>query len=130
MFVYGTLLAGERNHRLLATARLLGPARTRPAFSLYDFGPYPALARGGRHAVLGEVYELDATTLAALDRLEEHPDVYQRRRIVLADGRSTWTYLMPSHLLGDATVIPSASWRTRPRTRRRRRTPLRNYPAR
>ena len=127
--MYGTLLAGERNHRLLAHARLLGAARTRPTYALHDFGPYPAMVRGGAHAVPGEVYEVDAATLAALDHLEEHPDVYQRRRIKLQDGLVVWTYLMPRALLGAARLIPTGSWRQRPRRRRAARAPLRHYPA-
>ena len=70
VFVYGTLLAGEPNHRLLARARLVTEARTKPAFELRDLGSSPRLVRGGAHAVAGEVYEVDEATLAALDRLE------------------------------------------------------------
>ena len=70
VFVYGTLLAGEPNHRLLTGARLVAEARTKPAFELRDLGAFPGLVRGGQHAVAGEVYEVDVATLAALDRLE------------------------------------------------------------
>ncbi|WP_415841932.1 gamma-glutamylcyclotransferase family protein, partial [Myxococcus xanthus] len=85
VFVYGTLLGGEPNHRLLRGARLIGPARTQPRFTLYDYGPFPALASRGKHAVEGEVYEVDALMLAALDRLESHPRFYRRTPITLDD---------------------------------------------
>ncbi|MEZ4323566.1 MAG: gamma-glutamylcyclotransferase family protein, partial [Polyangiales bacterium] len=86
VFVYGTLLAGEPNHRVLAGARLVANARTQPAFELRDLGPFPGLVSGGAHAVAGEVYEVDEATLAALDRLEGHPRFYRRTRIALEDG--------------------------------------------
>ena len=63
VFVYGTLLAGEPNHRVLAGARLVANARTEPAFELRDLGPFPGLVSGGAHAVAGEVYEVDEATL-------------------------------------------------------------------
>ena len=64
VFVYGTLLAGEPNHRVLTGARLVAKARTEPAFELRDLGPFPGLVSGGAHAVAGEVYEVDEATLA------------------------------------------------------------------
>ena len=95
VFVYGTLLAGEPNHRVLAGARLVANARTEPAFELRDLGPFPGLVSGGAHAVAGEVYEVDEATLAALDRLEGHPRFYRRTRIALEDGVAVETYLQP-----------------------------------
>ena len=115
VFVYGTLLAGEANHGLLATARLLGPARTPPRFALHDLGAYPALVRGGRAAVAGEVYEVDAPTLAALDRLEDHPEYYRRTAIVLAGGAAVETYLLVPAQVAGTPVIASGDWRARVR---------------
>ena len=47
VFVYGTLLAGEPNHRLLEAASFVGPAETPPVFLLVDLGPFPALVACG-----------------------------------------------------------------------------------
>lgn len=117
MFVYGTLLAGERNHRHLTGARLVGEARTKPAFRLHDLGPFPGLVAGGEHAVLGEVYAVDEATLAALDRLEDHPRLYQRTSIVLAGGANVETYLMTPRQVADHPIISSGSWRARRKDR-------------
>jgi gamma-glutamylcyclotransferase (GGCT)/AIG2-like uncharacterized protein YtfP len=113
IFVYGTLLAGEPNHRLLATATLVGEARTEPAFELRDLGAFPGLVRGGAHAVLGEVYEVDAATLAALDRLEGHPRFFRRTRIALDDGVGVETYLLTPEQVEGRPVIASGNWRSR-----------------
>lgn len=113
VFVYGTLLAGEPNHRVLAGARLVANARTEPAFELRDLGAFPGLVRGGAHAVAGEVYEVDEATLAALDRLEGHPRSYRRTRIALDDGSLVETYLLPPEQVEGRPVIASGNWRSR-----------------
>ncbi len=113
VFVYGTPLAGEPNHRLLVNARLVAEARTKPAFELRDLGAFPGLVSGGEHAVAGEVYEVDGPTLAALDRLEGHPRFYRRSRIALEDGAVVETYLLPPEQVEGRPVIDSGSWRAR-----------------
>ncbi|TQF09174.1 gamma-glutamylcyclotransferase [Myxococcus llanfairpwllgwyngyllgogerychwyrndrobwllllantysiliogogogochensis] len=111
VFVYGTLLSGEPNHHLLRGARLVGPARTQPRFSLYDYGPFPALASRGKHAVEGEVYEVDALMLAALDRLEGHPRFYERTSIALDGAGRVEAYLFPKGRLAGRPIIESGCWR-------------------
>jgi gamma-glutamylaminecyclotransferase len=113
VFVYGTLLVGERNHHLLEGARRVAEARTGPAFTLHDFGPFPGLVAGGSHAVLGEVYEVDEPALAALDRLEDHPSFYQRTSIRLEDGTAVQAYLLRPDQVSHLPIIPSGSWRAR-----------------
>lgn len=109
VFVYGTLLRGEVNHRLMEDAQLLGPHRTEPCYTLFTVGAYPALARGGRTAVVGEVYEVDEARLRQLDRLEDYPRLYGRDLIPTPYGRA-WVYLYRGPLR-DRGVIRSGDWR-------------------
>ena len=111
VFVYGTLLSGEPNHRLLVDAALLGEARTEPAFELVSLGAFPAMVAGGRTAVCGEVYDVNADTLAALDRLEGHPRFYRRRRIRLEDGGVVLAYVFTSEQARGQPAIASGNWR-------------------
>ena len=113
VFVYGTLLAGEPNNRLLVGARLVVEAQTQPGFQLRDLGAFLGLVRGGEHAVTGEVYEVDEPTLAALDRLEGHPRFYRRSRIALEGGATVETYLLAPEQVEGLPVIDSGSWRAR-----------------
>ena len=111
VFVYGTLLAGEPNHDLLAGARCLGPARTAPAFDLYSFGPYPGLVREGGTAVAGELYEVDDATLARLDVLEGYPDLYDRGPIRLSDGTEAIAYTVRRDQVWGLPRLGAGDWR-------------------
>ena len=110
VFVYGTLRAGEPNHYLLDDHNLVGEARTEPAFELVSLGAFPAMIPGGTTAVVGEVYEVDPVTLAALGRLEGHPRFYQRRTIRLEGGDEVSTYLLSPEQAQGTTRIPSGDW--------------------
>lgn len=110
VFVYGTLLSNEPNNHLLARARLLGRACTLAGFELVDLGPYPAMVRGGRTSVIGELYEVDGKTLARLDYLEGVPDYYQRELIELEGGGQALGYLMEPRKVRGLPKIDSGSW--------------------
>lgn len=111
VFVYGSLLSGESNHRQMAGARLVGEAVTEARFTLVDLGPYPALVAGGETAIVGEVYEVDEVLLARLDRFEGHPHLYQRTTIVLGDHGEVEVYLMGGSRPSGRPVIATGSWR-------------------
>lgn len=112
VFVYGTLLRGERNHHVLAGARWLGDHTTAPGYTLYDTGPYPAAAAPGETALRGEVYAVDAATLQALDILEDYPRLYTRRRIETPFG-AAWIYLWIARRGGRWPIITNGNWRRR-----------------
>lgn len=118
VFVYGTLLRGERNHARLAGARYLGPARTRPRYALYHLGHYPGMT-GGAGAVEGELYEVDAPLLAALDAFEGVPHLYRRSPVALDGGGPAEGYLLTRAQVAGRPRLPSGSWRARAEERRR-----------
>jgi gamma-glutamylcyclotransferase (GGCT)/AIG2-like uncharacterized protein YtfP len=111
VFVYGTLLRGLRNHHLLAGATFAGPARTERRYTLYDMGGYPALVEGGATSVTGEIWEVDEATLAALDRLEQHPTWYERRPLHLIGHIAVEGYLMPRTAVAGRPRVASGDWR-------------------
>ncbi|MFN3712128.1 MAG: gamma-glutamylcyclotransferase [Alcanivoracaceae bacterium] len=111
VFVYGTLLQGERNHHWMQGARLLGPARTAPRFRLWSLGSYPVLCFDGRQSIRGEVYQLSATHLRSLDILEECPRYYLRCRIPTRYGPA-WIYYQPQPPQ-HARALPGGDWRRR-----------------
>ncbi|MBF0470506.1 MAG: gamma-glutamylcyclotransferase [Gammaproteobacteria bacterium] len=109
VFVYGTLLKGERNHALLQGATLCGSHRTVPIYRLFHLGNYPGVRPGGQSAILGEVYCIDGRILRALDRLEAYPRVYTRKLIPTPWGVA-WIYLYQEEG-SRARQIPSGDWR-------------------
>ncbi len=119
VFVYGSLLAGEPNHRALAGAVLVGAATTVPAFALYDLGAFPGLVAAGEQVVTGEIYEVDAAGLARLDRLEGHPSFYRRTPITLADGDEVETYLLTRTQVAGRPIVAGGCWRAHRKERRR-----------
>jgi gamma-glutamylaminecyclotransferase len=112
LFVYGSLMSGERHHELVCGARMIGATRTAPLFELYDRGDYPALVEPGRTAVRGELYEVDDALLAELDRFEEVPTLYRRASIALAGGEQADAYLLvDASVLRPRMRIASGDWR-------------------
>jgi gamma-glutamylaminecyclotransferase len=104
IFVYGTLKRGCRNSSVLKSAEYLGEAWTEPGYHMVDCGSYPGLVRSESvraqpmhveldESVFGEVYRVDASLLAALDRFEDAPNEYLRTTIRLSDGREAQAYL-------------------------------------
>lgn len=113
VFVYGSLLAGEGNHRMMAGATLLGSAALPPRYTLLDLGPYPALIEGGETAVQGELYEVGDALLEALDRFERHPVLYERRPAWIGPGAGVFAYFWARQRPSHAVPIASGSWRQR-----------------
>lgn len=110
LFVYGSLMQGEANHARLGGASLIGAARSEPRFELVDLGPYPGMVAGGRYSVVGELYRVDAATVARLDAFEGHPGHFRRSPIRLADGRPAQAYLLARRdARGRARIEPDGS---------------------
>ena len=118
LFDYGSLLPGEPDHELLAGARRLGPASTPPEYYLVELSTFPALVAGGRVAVSGELYLVDAALLLAIDVKKEHPVLFQRRTITLADGELAEAYLMTLEQVRGRRRLASGNWRDRFSARR------------
>jgi gamma-glutamylaminecyclotransferase len=112
LFVYGTLMAGETHCVQMEGARLIGAAVTEAAYTLLDLGPYPGLVPGGSTAVAGELYQVAPAALRRLDAFEEHPEVYRRAPVRLAEGGRALAYLLVRPPAG-ARVIAAGDWRRR-----------------
>lgn len=95
LFVYGTLKRGGRNNHLVAGGRFLGEAITEPRYRVYDLGPHPALVvdEVSGLAVRGELWEVDAPALAALDEFEEVPGPFVRAAVAVEGERAVEAYL-------------------------------------
>lgn len=99
VFVYGTLMKGERNHEVMRRAGgvFIGNAETIPEFDMTSYrGAFPAMMIGGSWSIRGEVYEVDS--LEPLDILEGYPDFYYRTQTPITVGEvqyNCWFYYVP-----------------------------------
>jgi gamma-glutamylcyclotransferase (GGCT)/AIG2-like uncharacterized protein YtfP len=95
VFVYGTLIRGQRNNRLLSESEFLGQAELND-YAMYDLFYFPGIKANPGSKVKGELYMVDESTLEALDKLEGDGYLYVRQKVkVLLDGTSvpTFTYV-------------------------------------
>ena len=108
LFVYGSLKRGQRSHHLLQGLPWLGQAWLAGA-CLHDMGPFP-MAVLGEGRIQGELYGVGEADLAALDRYEGAPRLYQRHWLSLEDGRSAWVYLGRPHQVRHVAPLASGCW--------------------
>lgn len=117
VFVFGELLLGERNQYALARAKRLGPARTLPLFRMHDLGDGPALVRGGAECIVGELFEVDGSTLDHLGFLESHPSQVERTQIVLEGGMRAFAFVTAAEHVADRPIVTSGDWRAHRKAR-------------
>jgi len=71
LFVYGTLRQNFGNHGFLKNAHFFGEAKTQDKFVMHCRGSIPFVSESQAISqIVGEVYEIDDNTLAAIDQLE------------------------------------------------------------
>ena len=68
------------------------------------------MVAGGAAEVAGEVYEVDPATLATLDDLEGYPELFERRRIRLAEGADAEAYLFRDASATGSPLIEGGDW--------------------
>lgn len=113
IFVYGTLRKGGSNFGLMKDANFI--AKGTVGGVLLDYGGYPALVSRphGYTLVHGEIYDVDAPTLARLDKMEGHPHYYRRTMLAVNLG-SAHTYPADTYVPVkpdlSAPVIESGDW--------------------
>jgi gamma-glutamylaminecyclotransferase len=111
VFVYGSLMRGQGNHRFLERSSFVCAARTQPLYRMHSLGGFPGVVARGTQAIEGEVFDVDAETLDRLDRLEGHPRFYCRTLITLDDQSIVSMYVLQRG--GDLThcpIVASGSW--------------------
>jgi gamma-glutamylcyclotransferase (GGCT)/AIG2-like uncharacterized protein YtfP len=111
--VYGSLLKGLHNHRLLEESTLLGETQLGLNCKLLDLGSFPGLVKAEQPAVVNmEVYEVTEATMQRLDMLEGHPTFYEREEVDTEYG-TAWLYFLHNEdgYYGAAPVVESGDWR-------------------
>ncbi|WP_018130336.1 gamma-glutamylcyclotransferase family protein [Effusibacillus pohliae] len=101
VFVYGTLLTGEVNHRV-AAPYLHGVQPGCVRGRLYDVGVFPALVLDTKgYEIRGEWFDVTEEGLRTMDQLEGYhgpgqENLYERVWVSdVGNGRSGWVYVWP-----------------------------------
>jgi len=119
VFVYGSLLSGMGNHRLLLESKKLGVSHSPEGFGMIDLGYFPGVVKIDRPGsrVIGEVYEVNDETLTRLDRLEgyNHTDgtrgLYNRLEIDTDFGKA-FIYIFNNRYGESNHLVENGDWRT------------------
>jgi gamma-glutamylcyclotransferase (GGCT)/AIG2-like uncharacterized protein YtfP len=80
VFVYGTLMQGQRANHMLAGARYAGKCKLH-SYAMYHLGRYPGIVPCEGETVSGELYYVNSEMLAAMDAYEEEGSLYLRRTV-------------------------------------------------
>ena len=77
LFVYGTLMRGERAAGMLADGTYKGEYIL-DNYAMYDLGSFPGIIEEEGEKVIGEVYEIPDAIIPRLDCYEGEGDLYKR----------------------------------------------------
>lgn len=114
IFVYGTLLTGQGNHRWLLSEnhhKLLGEATTTGDFKMVSLGGFPGLipVDDNEMTIYGEVYEVDDTAYKSVEMLEGYPGFYDKLTVETNFGEAE-VYILDESYLNNHEEIESGSW--------------------
>lgn len=113
IFVYGTLMRGERAHSYLADAGFIGEYCLKD-YALYNLGWFPGIRPKKGSNVFGEVYEISADKLPGMDAYEGEGHLYHRTPVVVENdnGRIDVQAYVYAHEIRSG-IIEGGDWRRR-----------------
>ena len=85
VFVYGTLMRGQRAHKFLDGARYVGEYSL-SGYLMYNCGSFPGIKKTDNGYVIGEVYEITDEFLPELDMYEGEGSLYEREIVWVKKG--------------------------------------------
>ena len=109
--VYGSLLAGLGNHRVLEGAEFVGPDSLPPEYGMVSLGGFPGVFKDGDSPIVLELYLVDADGLIRLDRLEGNGSFYTREEVRTDGNALPWVYLLPKAGYKDNETVAGGDWK-------------------
>lgn len=106
LFVYGTLKRGYHNSFYLEGSKFIGEDLTVNKYFMAVSGYIPFVFEDWmehefKGFIKGEVYLVDSFTLKKIDRLENHPYDYRRKKVKLKRFGEAWLYFYPHFSIKD-----------------------------
>ena len=87
VFVYGTLMQGERASSMLKSGVYKGEYML-DGYATYDLGPFPAIKEEKGGIVTGELYEIPDTLIERLDAYESEGSLYKRATVSVKNEKN------------------------------------------
>ncbi len=87
VFVYGTLMQGERASGMLADGTYKGEFAL-DDYALYDLGSFPGIKEQPGECVIGEVYEIPESVIPRMDSYEGEGSLYRRAVVSVRNEES------------------------------------------
>ena len=88
VFVYGTLMKGQRAAHMLEGSRFGGCFRLKD-YAIYNLGRYPGIVPCEGETVQGELYFVSDEMLARMDEYEEEGSLYLRKKVTIWAGETS-----------------------------------------
>lgn len=85
VFVYGTLMRGERAHSFLSGATYIGEYCLKD-YAMYNLGWFPGICPSAGDCVFGELYQVDSKMLSEMDVYEGEGSLYHRTPVIVENG--------------------------------------------
>ncbi len=112
VFVYGTLMKGERASGMLGDSTFKGEF-VLDDYALYDLGPFPGIKEKPGEEVIGEVYEIQDTVIPNMDRYEGEGELYKRSVVSVRNESMSLDDVFVYVYLGDVSGdIVRSKWNT------------------
>ncbi len=104
VFVYGTLMQGERASGMLGDSVYKGEF-VLDDYAMYDLGPFPGIKEKPGEEVIGEVYEIQDSVIPRMDSYEGEGELYKRAVVSVRNDRSrindVYVYVYLGNVTGD-----------------------------
>lgn len=88
VFVYGTLMKGQRAAHILAGSDFGGYFQLKD-YAMYNLGRYPGIVPCDGELVQGELYFVSDEMLAVMDEYEGEGDLYLRTKVRVWSGETS-----------------------------------------
>ena len=102
VFVYGTLMQGERASGMLAGSTFKGEF-VLDDYALYDLGPFPGIKEKLGEAVIGEVYDIQDSIIPRMDSYEGEGELYKRAVVSVRNEKTRIDDVFVYVYLGDVS---------------------------
>ncbi len=100
IFVYGTLMRGEKAAQMLAEGNYIGDYVLND-YAMYDLGAFPGIREKAGEKVFGEVFEIPESLIPRLDSYEGEGYLYRRAAVSVENENSSLDNVLAYVYLGE-----------------------------